>query len=148
MGWQDHAGWRSANAEGFPAKGWSLADGALAVQAKGGGGDIMTDEEFGAFELQMEFKVSAGANSGIFYLLTSPHDPASGAPLGLEYQILDDERHPDAKLGIDGNRTHRLAVRHLSARQAHDQRGHRPEGRRLAARAHRRAAPMARWSTG
>ena len=83
---------------------------------KGGGGDIMTEEEFGAFELQMEFKVSAGANSGIFYLLTSPHDPASGAPLGLEYQILDDERHPDAKLGIDGNRTHRLAVRHLSAR--------------------------------
>ena len=75
------------------------------MRAKGGGGDIMTDEEFGAFELQMEFKVSAGANSGIFYLLTSPHDPASGAPLGLEYQILDDERHPDAKLGIDGNRT-------------------------------------------
>ena len=98
-------GWRSASAEGFPAKGWSFADGELAVQAKGGGGDIMTDEEFGAFELQMEFKVSAGANSGIFYLLTSPHDPASGAPLGLEYQILDDERHPDAKLGIDGNRT-------------------------------------------
>ena len=65
----------------------------------------MTDEEFGAFDLQMEFKVSAGANSGIFYLLTSPNDPASGAPLGLEYQILDDERHPDAKLGIDGNRT-------------------------------------------
>ena len=75
------------------------------MQPKGGGGDIMTDEEFGAFELQMEFKVTAGANSGIFYLLTSPHDPASGAPLGLEYQILDDERHPDAKLGIDGNRT-------------------------------------------
>ena len=98
-------GWRSANAAGFPAKGWSFADGALAVAANGGGGDIMTDEEFSAFELQMEFKVSAGANSGIFYLLTSPADPASGAPLGLEYQILDDERHPDAKLGTDGNRT-------------------------------------------
>lgn len=65
----------------------------------------MTDEQFGAFELQMEFKVSAGANSGIFYYLTSPKDPASGAPLGLEYQILDDERHPDAKNGIDFNRT-------------------------------------------
>ncbi|HEU5136737.1 MAG TPA: DUF1080 domain-containing protein [Steroidobacteraceae bacterium] len=98
-------GWRSANGEGFPARGWSYADGVLAVAAKGGGGDIMTDEEFSAFELQMEFKVSAGANSGIFYLLTSPRDPVSGAPLGLEYQILDDERHPDAKLGIDGNRT-------------------------------------------
>jgi hypothetical protein len=98
-------GWRGADAAGFPAKGWSMANDELAVEPKGGGGDIMTDEEFGAFELQMEFKVSAGANSGIIYLLTSPHDPASGAPLGLEYQILDDERHPDAKLGIDGNRT-------------------------------------------
>jgi len=98
-------GWRSASAAGFPAKGWSFDNGELAVVAKGGGGDIMSDEEFGAFELQMEFKFAAGANSGIFYLLTSPHDPASGAPLGLEFQILDDERHPDAKLGVDGNRT-------------------------------------------
>jgi hypothetical protein len=98
-------GWRSARGDGFPDKGWSMQNGELAVTPKGGGGDIMTDEEFGAFELQMEFKVSAGANSGIFYLLTSPHDPASGAPNGLEYQILDDERHPDAKLGIEGNRT-------------------------------------------
>ena len=98
-------GWRSARGKEFPAQGWSMANGELAVQAKGGGGDIMTGEEFGAFELQLEFKVSAGANSGIFYLLTSPHDPASNAPLGLEYQLLDDERHPDAKLGTDGNRT-------------------------------------------
>jgi len=98
-------GWRSADAQKFPDKGWSLANGELAVASKSGGGDIMTDEEFGAFELQMDFRISAGGNSGIFYLLTSPHDPASGAPLGLEYQILDDERHPDAKNGIDGNRT-------------------------------------------
>lgn len=98
-------GWRGADSDAFPAKGWNTADGELAVVSKGGGGDIMTTEEFGAFELQMEFKVSAGANSGIFYYLTSPHDPASGAPLGLEYQILDDERHPDAKLGTNGNRT-------------------------------------------
>jgi 3-keto-disaccharide hydrolase len=98
-------GWRGAKAGGFPAQGWTLANGELAVQAKGGGGDIMTDEEFAAFELQMEFKVSAGANSGIFYYLTAANDPASNAPLGLEYQVLDDERHPDAKNGIDGNRT-------------------------------------------
>jgi len=98
-------GWRSAKGGAFPASGWSMANGELAVQAKGGGGDIMTDEQFGAFELQMDFKVSEGANSGIFYYLTAAHDPASNAPLGLEYQILDDERHPDAKLGIDGNRT-------------------------------------------
>jgi hypothetical protein len=98
-------GWRSARQEGFPADGWSMGRGELAVLPKAGGGDIMTNEEFGAFELQMEFKVSEGANSGIFYYLTSPRDPASNAPLGLEYQILDDEKHPDAKLGINGNRT-------------------------------------------
>ncbi len=98
-------GWHGARAAGFPAQGWSLANGELAVQPGGKGGDIVTDQEFGAFELQMEFKFTAGANSGIFYLLTSPHDPASNAPLGLEYQVLDDERHPDAKLGTDGNRT-------------------------------------------
>ncbi len=98
-------GWRSARQQGFPADGWSMARGELAVLPKAGGGDIMTNEEFGAFGLQMEFKVSAGANSGIFYYLTSPRDPASNAPLGLEYQILDDEKHPDAKLGINGNRT-------------------------------------------
>jgi hypothetical protein len=98
-------GWRGADSATFPAKGWEFANGELAVVAKAGGGDIVTDEEFGAFELQMEFKTSAGTNSGIIYYLTSPHDAASGAPLGLEYQILDDERHPDAKNGIDGNRT-------------------------------------------
>jgi len=102
-------GWRGAQVAGFPAKGWSLANGELAVLPPGdksaGGGDLMSEEEFGSFELQLEFKMSTGANSGIFYLLTSPRDPASGAPLGLEYQILDDERHPDAKLGRDGNRT-------------------------------------------
>ncbi|MBC8024559.1 MAG: DUF1080 domain-containing protein [Steroidobacteraceae bacterium] len=98
-------GWRSAAGAGFPQKGWTTANGELAVSAKSGAGDVMTEQQFGAFELQMEFKTSAGANSGIFYLLTAAHDPASGAPLGLEYQILDDERHPDAKAGIDGNRT-------------------------------------------
>jgi hypothetical protein len=98
-------GWKSAKGGAFPSKGWSMTNGELAVESRGGGGDIMTDEQFSAFELQMDFKVSEGANSGIFYYLTSAHDPASNAPLGLEYQILDDEKHPDAKQGIDGNRT-------------------------------------------
>jgi hypothetical protein len=76
------------------------------MPGESGGGDIMTEEDFGAFELQLEFKISAGANSGIFYFLTSPLvDPTSRAPNGLEYQILDDQRHPDAKMGKDGNRT-------------------------------------------
>jgi 3-keto-disaccharide hydrolase len=98
-------GWHGANGAAFPAQGWSLANGELAVIPGAGGGDIVTDQEYGAFELQLDFKVSAGTNSGIIYLLTAAHDPASNAPLGLEYQILDDERHPDAKLGINGDRT-------------------------------------------
>ncbi len=102
---RDADGWRGARAAGFPSKGWRIENGELAVVPGARGGDIMTVEEFGAFELQLDFKVTSGANSGIFYLLTSPHDAASGAPLGLEYQILDDERHPDARLGVAGNRT-------------------------------------------
>ena len=98
-------GWHGANGAAFPAQGWSLANGELAVIPGAGGGDIVTDQEYGAFELQLDFKVSAGTNSGIIYLLTAAHDPASNAPLGLEYQILDDERHPDAKLGVNGDRT-------------------------------------------
>lgn len=98
-------GWRSATGSAFPAKGWSMQDGTLAVLPKAGGGDIVTEEEFGAFELQLEFMTSAGANSGIIYLVTSPYEQVSGSPLGLEYQVLDDENHPDAKRGVDGNRT-------------------------------------------
>ena len=101
VGWQDGEGLaQRAGARVFRRRAGRWRTASSRCSRKAGGGDIMTDEEFGAFELQMEFKVSAGANSGIFYLLTSPHDPASNAPLGLEYQILDDERHPDAKLGV------------------------------------------------
>ena len=98
-------GWRSATGSEFPAKGWSMQDGTLAVLPKASGGDIVTEEEFGAFDLQVEFMTSTGANSGIIYLLTSPYEQVEGSPLGLEYQILDDENHKDAKLGVDGNRT-------------------------------------------
>jgi hypothetical protein len=98
-------GWRSAKGSDFPAKGWALQDGALAVLPGVNAGNIVTDEEFDAFELQLEFMTSTGANSGIIYLLTSPYDEVQGSPLGLEYQILDDENHPDAKRGVDGNRT-------------------------------------------
>lgn len=99
-------GWHSAAGGAFPQQGWTLQDGVLGVLPGVHGGDIVTDEEFGAFELQLDFKVAKGANSGIIYLLTAASDPASGgAPLGLEYQLLDDDNHPDAKQGIDGNRT-------------------------------------------
>lgn len=111
-------GWRGAKAETFPAKGWTIADGALSVQAAGGaesvgGGDIITSERYANFELVADFKITPGANSGIKYFCQPNLDPitgagaksATGSAIGLEFQILDDERHADAKLGRDGNRT-------------------------------------------
>jgi len=92
------AGWRSAKGGKFPKQGWRMENGELIV-AGNTGGDIVTDELFGPFELQLEFKLTPGANSGIKYYV---NDPKAGA---LEYQLLDDEKHPDAKLGVDGNRT-------------------------------------------
>ena len=105
------AGWRNAHAESFPDKGWEVRDGELVVLESGGGeaahgGDIVTVDEYGDFELKVDFKLSEGANSGIKYFVTEKvGTPGRGSAIGLEYQLLDDDRHPDAKMGIDGNRT-------------------------------------------
>ncbi|MBL8267729.1 DUF1080 domain-containing protein [Steroidobacter sp.] len=107
QGWQllwdgkSSAGWRSAKGDAFPTRGWKMKDGELTVTGSGGG-DIVTEQTFGAFELQLDFKLTPGANSGIKYYVG---DYAGGDALGLEYQLLDDDRHADAKLGTDGNRT-------------------------------------------
>ena len=102
-------GWRGAYKAAFPQKGWELKDGILSVVKSGGaestnGGDVVTTDEFSAFELKFDFKLTEGANSGIKYFVTES-EGNKGSAIGLEYQILDDERHPDAKLGRDGNRT-------------------------------------------
>jgi hypothetical protein len=83
------AGWRAYNQDAFPEQGWEVQDGNLVVLAEGGGGDIITDEAFENFELSLEFKVSPGANSGIFYSVQELPDEAiwHSAP---EYQLLDD----------------------------------------------------------
>lgn len=102
-------GWRGYNQQTFPEKGWEVVDGMLHVMGSsrgeaGGGGDILFDKKFRNFELSLEWKVSEGGNSGIFYLAQEiPGEPVwKNAP---EMQILDNEKHPDAKLGINGNRT-------------------------------------------
>jgi hypothetical protein len=112
------AGWRGAKSAAFPARGWVIADGELTVLATGGaesaaGGDIVTQERYAQFELTLDFRITPGANSGIKYFCQPNLDPitgagapaATGSAIGLEFQILDDARHPDAKLGRDGNRT-------------------------------------------
>ena len=101
--------WISAKGNDFPMKGWEIKNGTLSVSASEGkestnGGDIITKEQFSAFDLSFEFKLSPGANSGVKYFVTLAED-SKGSAIGLEYQVLDDTLHPDAKLGRDGNRT-------------------------------------------
>jgi hypothetical protein len=103
-------GWRGAYKTGFPEKGWEVRDGMLIVQPSGGGeaangGDIVTMDEYRSFDLTVDFKLTEGANSGIKYFVTEQQPQTPGSAIGLEYQLLDDARHPDAKLGINGNRT-------------------------------------------
>ena len=103
------AGWHSATAATFPAKGWKVENGMLSViGANGGeatnGGDIITDKMYGAFDMSFEFRMSRGANSGVKYFVTLD-EKTQGSAIGLEYQVLDDAVHPDAKLGRDGDRT-------------------------------------------
>lgn len=102
-------GWRGAYKETFPQKGWAIRDGVLSVLSSTGaeatnGGDIVTQQEYGAFILQFDFKLTEGANSGVKYFVTEK-EANSGSAIGLEYQVLDDDKHPDAKLGAAGNRT-------------------------------------------
>jgi len=102
-------GWRGAKSEGFPEKGWTISDGVLTIEASDGGestnaGDIVTKEKYKAFDLTFDFKLTEGANSGVKYFVTLSENN-QGSAIGLEYQVLDDERHPDAKMGKDGNRT-------------------------------------------
>jgi len=103
------AGWKGAYKSAFPEQGWQIKDGVLTVLASegkegGNGGDIVTTDEYSAFDLSFEFKLTPGANSGVKYFVTlSEHN--TGSAIGLEYQLLDDSLHPDAKLGRDGDRT-------------------------------------------
>jgi len=91
----DTSAWRGYKGKEFPAKGWIAEDGALKHVAKGGGGDIMTVEQFDNFELSLEWKVSPGANSGIIYRVTD--DQPASYNTGPEMQVLDDEKHGDGK---------------------------------------------------
>lgn len=102
--------WRGAHDENFPSVGWKVEDGLLKVMESGGaesehGGDIVTKDEYTQFEFQVEAYLTEGANSGIKYFVTENYGPRKGSAIGLEYQLLDDENHPDAKLGNSGNRT-------------------------------------------
>ncbi len=106
---KDATGWKSARGGEFPTKGWKIENGMISVQESDGaestnGGDIITEKQYKAFDLSFDFKLTPGANSGVKYFVTL-NEKTAGSAIGPEYQILDDELHPDAKLGKDGNRT-------------------------------------------
>jgi 3-keto-disaccharide hydrolase len=103
-------GWRSARSDSFPSRGWEIGNGVLKVLPGQGaesayGGDIITTATYSNFELQVDFRITRGANSGIKYFVNPDLNKGPGSAIGCEYQILDDSVHPDARLGVKGNRT-------------------------------------------
>jgi len=103
-------GWEGAKLDHFPEGGWKIEDGILSVDKSSGGesangGDIVTIDKYGQFELEVDFKFTEGSNSGIKYFVDRNLNKGEGSAIGCEYQILDDELHPDGKMGVKGNRT-------------------------------------------
>lgn len=117
-GWQllfdgsSFAGWRGLGRSSVPEGHWVVLEGCIKkvatknvpLQEDGqplGGGDLMTEERFRDFELSFEWKVTPGGNSGVKYNVSeelSTRHPPSYAALGFEYQVLDDDLHPDAEV--------------------------------------------------
>ena len=102
-------GWRGYDKPAFPDSGWVIEDNAIHClesgmgEAGGLGGDIIYDKKFKNFILKLDWKISEGGNSGIFYLAQE----VPGWPIwktAPEMQVLDNDKHPDALLGKDGNR--------------------------------------------
>lgn len=102
-------GWRGAKLTTFPTGGWAIENGVLKVLNANGaesanGGDIVTIKKYKNFELTADFKITDGANSGIKYFVDTEINKGEGSSIGCEFQILDDNLHPDAKLGVNGDR--------------------------------------------
>lgn len=98
-------GWRGFQKDHAPAK-WLVDEGTLhfSPKAEGDGGDIMIDKKYSDFHLKIEWKIEEAGNSGILYL--GSEDPKYHAiyQTAPEMQVLDNAKHPDAKLGTNGNR--------------------------------------------
>lgn len=102
------AAWKgTSDVDPFNKDGWIVENGALTIQPGGKGGQIVTKKTYGAFELDFDFNLAKGANSGVKYFVVDHAEPGASKPqyLGLEYQVLDDKVHPDGAKGAVGNRT-------------------------------------------
>lgn len=92
--------WMSVSGAGFPEEGWDLRGGVLYLKSGRKGGDIITRKTYGDFELELEFKLSEAANTGIKYLVTRLRDAKGRKVLnGPEYQLIDDVHHPSVSGG-------------------------------------------------
>ena len=101
-------GWRGFHNDKVP-EGWIIEDGCISrVQAHGelgaAGGDLITADQFENFEFTLEWKISKGGNSGIKYLVSESLPAKGRSAVSFEMQVLDDDNHPDAKMGMNGNR--------------------------------------------
>lgn len=98
-GWQllfdgkSFEGWRGYHQK--PIAGWEVQDGTLHAIAKVKGVELITEKKYNDFEFSWEWKVPVGGNNGVKYFVTEvrPKSP------GHEYQMLDDDVHPDGKKG-------------------------------------------------
>ncbi len=101
--------WRAYGGTEFPSKRWSYNDGTITISKSDGsetGNDLVTKKLFGpVFEFQFEFKLTEGANSGVKYFVDQKFNSGGKSGIGCEFQVLDDAKHPDAKMGKNGNRT-------------------------------------------
>jgi hypothetical protein len=143
------AAWRSACGHAFPDTGWVIRDGALTVLAPVNpngrrGGDIVSLDRYSDFDLRFEFKITEGANSGVKYFVQENLPNAPGAAIGLEYQILDDDRHEDAKAGRNGNHANASLYDLVPARKGHN----RPVGEWNSARILVRGRHIEHWLNG
>lgn len=101
-------GWRGFHQPAPPAV-WAVADGTITRRSgdfpREQRGDLITVDQFENFEFSWEWKLSRAGNSGVKYLVSEDLPKTGRSGISFEYQILDDDNHPDAKMGIAGNRT-------------------------------------------
>ncbi|GAA4410696.1 DUF1080 domain-containing protein [Nibrella viscosa] len=98
-------GWHNYLKQGQPVSDkWKVEDGAITL-TQGRAGDLVTDKEYGDFELELEWKIAEKGNSGIIYHVKEDPKYKATYETGPEMQVLDNERHPDAKMGRNNNRT-------------------------------------------
>lgn len=84
--------WRGYKSQQVPT-GWSIVDGT--ITKVGEAEDLVSREQFGNFELSLDWKLGEGGNSGVFYRATEEYEHIYLS--GPEYQLLDDARHPDGR---------------------------------------------------